>query len=149
MYVPQFIAQTQSLIMSLMLNKKGIKDDTARRVLQRSLKETFKGFQDSHAEIKLSKSKFAEMRPKIVLTHRHSKWIQCLCEYCANIDLKIKELNKASSANSVHCCILDRYHAANLTMCADISTIDTGDKFHNLQCIDRRGQFHKSVLACV
>ena len=45
-------------------NKKGIKDETARRVLQRSLKETIKGFQDSHAEIKLSKSKFAEMRAK-------------------------------------------------------------------------------------
>ena len=56
----------------------GITNNTDRRVLQRTVDETFKGFQEINPEIQLSRSKFAQIRPKSILTQSNSKWIQCL-----------------------------------------------------------------------
>ncbi|XP_052097320.1 glutamic acid-rich protein-like, partial [Mytilus californianus] len=49
--------------------------------------------QPENQNTKLSKSKFLKMRPKNVKLQNQRKLIQCLCEYCENVNLKITAFN--------------------------------------------------------
>ena len=108
------------------------KEGTAKHVLQKTLHRTYDAFQEENADVQLPFSKFVDLRPKNILLQIKAKHFQCLCEYCTNIDLKIKAINSAVIQNKLQCTLPDRYFAANLTMC---NVAARG--YRPLTCVDR------------
>ncbi|WAR17866.1 hypothetical protein MAR_032460 [Mya arenaria] len=63
-----------------------------------------------------------------------SPWYSCLCEYCTNVDLKLKALNDSlHKYKKQECKVADRYHAVNITLCDK----EDRQQFQNKCCIDR------------
>ena len=129
-------------ISTVMPNKKcASANGTSQHVLHRSLKETYKTFIDS-SNATISTSKFCELRPKHILTPTKAKLYQCLCEYCANVDLKLKAINTVSASVGVKCGdLIDRYHASDKTICKQTGLDPM------ISCIDRKcGKCGTSLL---
>ena len=58
----------------------------------------------------------------------------CLCEYCVNIELKLKVLNRHAATPQLKSCqIEDKYSASRLTMCPKID----GAQYYQKKCIER------------
>ncbi|CAC5391095.1 unnamed protein product [Mytilus coruscus] len=78
-------------------------------VLQKSMTEIYSDWKAENQNTKLSKSKFLKMRPKNVKLQNQRKLIQCLCEYCENVNLKITAFNNfAVRKNQQHLRIRDK-----------------------------------------
>ncbi|XP_033730626.1 uncharacterized protein LOC117320042 [Pecten maximus] len=107
------------------------RDLIERRVLDKPMKTLFKDFQENHPNIKLSLSTFKRNRPKHIETTRKQSWTGCLCELCANVDLKIKALNQLAERNGCGVKIKDKYEAVRLTMC------QKPGRYHHYDCIRR------------
>ena len=60
-------------------------------------------------------STFAKYRPSNVRTMMNTNLRQCLCEYCANVDLKLRALGNVFQMNN--CRIRHKFHAMELSMC--------------------------------
>lgn len=111
-----------------MPNKKGQKVEATRHVLQRSITATHASFKEDNPGVKVARSTFAALRPKNVLTQSHAKLFQCLCEYCANVELKLEALNK-----SMYIAWLgDKYDICKITLC------DHEGKYPRIACVDRK-----------
>ncbi|PIK53459.1 hypothetical protein BSL78_09645 [Apostichopus japonicus] len=116
-----------------MPNKKNIgKANAAKHVLQKTVKKTYQSFLEENPNMSVSFSKFASLRPKHVLVQKYAQHFQCLCEYCTNIDLKIKVINLQLVRHKIGLRLNDRYHTKDITTCGR-----TG-KFPMLSCIDRK-----------
>ena len=63
---------------------------------------------------KVSFAIFKRHRPANILPFTSHKYIECLCEYCENVDLKLKALNATTLP---YLRIQDRYSASRLTLC--------------------------------
>jgi len=82
---------------------------------------------------KISLSKFRKMRPGFVVTVKNHRFNNCLCEYCVNIEEKLKVLNiEANKINSDLPKINSKFDLINLTLCP----IESG-KFHKKICTKR------------
>ena len=81
------------------------------------------------SQTSLSLGKFRSLRPKSILTVTKQQFIQCLCEYCVNISLKVKALQKAVP----NCPFKDKYDVVNATLCPK----DEGKEYHAKSCINR------------
>ena len=64
----------------------------------------------------MSYSVFKKLRPSHVLLFTAHQFRECLCEYCVNIQLKVKSINSHLSGYT-HLRIQDQYHASRLTLC--------------------------------
>ena len=60
-------------------------------------------------------STFAKYRPSNVRTMMKSNLQQCLCEYCANVDLKLRALGNV--CQMFYCRIRHKFHDMQLSMC--------------------------------
>ena len=81
---------------------------------------------------KLSKSKFCQMRPPNVKSQNNRKLIQCLCEYCENVSLKLNAFNKlATKRNKSEIRLRDKFEAVNMILCNK-----NGKQFHNIECVE-------------
>ena len=103
---------------------------TARKFVDRSLNDLHKEFSALNPEIKVSKSLFCKLRPKFIDCAKDSKYRQCLCEYCTNIELKLKTLNTAAKKNI----IADKYSLRDVTVCKKEG------EHHYIDCINRKCQ---------
>lgn len=83
-------------------NKRAVskKGKIQKKILTKRVKRLHREFcrNTSH---KISLRTFYRMLPKNVLTSHKQKFQQCLCEYCTNIDLKIKQLNTVLEGNKI------------------------------------------------
>ncbi|ESO97658.1 hypothetical protein LOTGIDRAFT_152749 [Lottia gigantea] len=119
---------------TILPNRKSIAQGQPKHVLQRSVEATFKSFTNDNPSLKISESTFNKLRPKHILLQSKSKFYQCLCEPCTNIDLKLKVLNhEVYQCQSTSCSIRDRYHATDLTLCPKDQ-----NPHAKLECIDRK-----------
>ncbi|ESO85587.1 hypothetical protein LOTGIDRAFT_155075 [Lottia gigantea] len=119
---------------TILPNRKSIAQGQPKHVLQRSVEATFKSFTNDSPSLKISESTFNKLRPKHILLQSISKFYQCLCEPCTNIDLKLKVLNhEVYQCQSTSCSIRDRYHATDLTLCPKDQ-----NPHAKLECIDRK-----------
>ncbi|CAC5367851.1 unnamed protein product [Mytilus coruscus] len=101
-------------------------------VLQKSMTEIYSDWKAENQNTKLSKSKFLKMRPKNVKLQNQRKLIQCLCEYCENVNLKITAFNNfAVRKNQQHLRIRDKYEAINMILCEK-----NGEQFNKITCIE-------------
>lgn len=104
-----------------------------KQILQKSMKSTYSAWQNENPNMKLCFSKFCTLRPSHILPYVKAHLNQCLCEYCENMDLKLKVINQVVQAKNLDCEIRDRYHASDITICPPS---DDARKLHKLLCTD-------------
>lgn len=108
------------------------KDLEERKILDRPLKSVYEDYKESGGNVGFST--FAKKVPHNIQTYNKQPWFSCLCEYCTNVDLKIKALNDfANKVGMVECKLKDRYHAVNITLCDK----EDGRLFHKKTCVER------------
>ena len=91
--------------------KKG--EAESRKVLDISLYGLYQQYTIENGK-NISFSKFKKLKPASVLPFTANKYRECLCEYCANIDLKLKTLNSLLLPEKR---IRDRYELNRITIC--------------------------------
>jgi len=80
-----------------------------------SLRSAYNCYVEQHGQ-SLSFASFKKIRPHTVLPFTTLKFRECLCEYCVNVDLKIRAAN-SHLVSLPHLCIEDRYQDSRLTLC--------------------------------
>jgi len=111
-----------------------MKDVTPKQILTMT---TNKLYAQYATEIRkhVSLSKFRKMRPGFVLTVKNHRFNHCLCEYCVNMEEKLKvitaEVKKFGGEELPK--LQDKYDLINLTLCDK----DVGLKYYNPKCIAR------------
>lgn len=119
-------------VATVLPNAKLVQDGSPASIMTKNVSEAFNDYSQLYPEDAIGLSTFANLRPKHILLSKHQKLIQCLCEYCSNIDEFLKVLNKACSQQNKPELKLDRIKALNITLC------DKGQQdFHKLECVDR------------
>ncbi|XP_033728817.1 uncharacterized protein LOC117317958 [Pecten maximus] len=103
-----------------------------RKTLDGSLVNSYEKFQRQNPEAKVSYSKFVKCRPKNVKPVAHTKYNQCLCEYCTNVELKVNSLVRFCSSQHIEPFCKDKYEVSRLTLC------QKENGFYKKQCIDRK-----------
>ena len=105
-----------------------------RRVLDRTLKETYKEYKQSNPEdTSVSFSTFAKMKPRNVETTTKRKWNACLCEVCTNVDLKIRSLSQLAAQCKSDVKVENKYDAVAKTLCVK----EKYQKWHKKSCTKR------------
>lgn len=74
-----------SEISILMPNKRKVAVATPFYVMQCSLLSAFKSFRIKHPDLKIGLFTFQRTRPQCVQLLKKMKWLQCVCDICANI----------------------------------------------------------------
>ncbi|XP_041351558.1 uncharacterized protein LOC121370414 [Gigantopelta aegis] len=103
-----------------------------RKVLESSLRTVYGEFVEQNGQV-LSFSTFKKLKPKRVLPFTSHKFNECLCEYCANMDLKIHAINGQQCTRIK---IQDRYEASRLTLCPKLPGTDYKKSCIDWQCND-------------
>ncbi|XP_033752596.1 uncharacterized protein LOC117336235 isoform X2 [Pecten maximus] len=131
-------------------NKKNIKKDAVEcRVIQGSLHSVWNKWKEANPNKAISYDKFTKLKPKVVKTQKHRKYLQCLCEYCENLRLKMVAINKLSQEQKPTLKMKSIQEAVEKTLCPR-----TGP-FHSLKCIDREcvdcgtGKLHADLIAAL
>ena len=110
------------------------KDQSERRVLDRPIVDVFSEFQSQNPDVGVSLSTFKRNRPTNVETTKKQKWVGCLCEMCANVDIKLKVLSQAADRCGSTNKVSNKFEAVSITMCNK----EEGAKYHKLTCIQRK-----------
>lgn len=96
------------------VSKSGIQ----KHVMERSVESTYQMWRTENPAVTVGKSIFFAQRPSWVLLQSHTKFNQCLCEYCTDAMLKIRPLNTELIRNKMdHLKIRDKYDLVNMTLC--------------------------------
>ena len=100
-------------------NVKSIKKDLKPKfVLQKSVKHVYDDWRTRFPDKKLSFSKFASLKPTDVKPQSQRSLLQCLCEYCENVRLKLVCVNKlAVRANTGLSLLKDVYKTVDMCLC--------------------------------
>ena len=97
---------------------KGQISSVGRMVMERSIDSAYSLFVSENPDIKLSRSVFASLRPRNVMPSTSSRKRDCLCEYCANMDLKLEALRLFATKKKIEgITIKDRFELSRLTLC--------------------------------
>lgn len=102
-----------------------------RRVLNKTLKETYREYRESNLDV-VGFSTFAQLKPCNVETTCKRKWNACLCEMCTNVDLKIYALSQLAAKFKSNVKIDSKYEAVEKTLCER-----GNEKWHKKNCIQR------------
>ena len=81
-------------------------------------------------KIHVSLSHFRKLRPKHCLIMDSTKFKNCLCEYCVNVELKLKSLGDAAR-RGVKVTLKNKFEVINASMC------DKKGEYHDKNCIER------------
>ncbi|XP_069137185.1 uncharacterized protein [Argopecten irradians] len=100
-------------------------------ILNKTTAKLHKEFMESKGK-KVSLSTFQKLRPKQCLTVSKIKFNSCLCEYCANVELKLSVLKDAAKQENLAITINDKYDLCSASMCTKTHT------FNNLHCVRRK-----------
>ena len=107
------------------------KNGQPQKVLEKSIRDMYKEFKLEHPEVNISEDKFRKLRPKNIKVSAWQKWQICLCEYCVNLELKLKSFNKfhVTSEKKMN----SKFDVLNASLCEK----PTGSRFHQIECINR------------
>ena len=103
---------------------------TPKKILSSSLQETYRTFREQYPECSVSFSKFVSLRPKQVHTMSRNTFNNCLCEYCTNIELKVKAINFIIGCKGD---LRNRYNASRKTLCPKEDRFT----FYKRECVER------------
>ena len=133
--ISTFYAQPQisTIVPDTSLYTKKSQPDTPIHIMNSTVEDAFREFQQQNPGDKIGLSAFAHHRPTSVLTMSSKKHIQCLCEYCANIDELLKSVNK--QCDKLACPqfkVKEKHTLLKMTLCPK------GDApYHRPQCYSR------------
>ena len=85
----------------------------ATRVTEMSYNASYDTFREECPDFKVSKTKFRQLRLTDMQPSYRNKKRNCMCEHCANIDLKLEILSRYPLQDI---CIKDRYEVSRLTL---------------------------------
>lgn len=106
-------------------------------VLQITLKAAFRLFQKEHPSVKISYTKFTQLRPKNVRLLSAMKQEGCLCAYCMNVKYKLLSLNKLVAQGKLHQSLkIDERDLVNKLLCPK----SEAERYHNASCIWGKGK---------
>ena len=108
------------------------KDLIIKKALESSMKTSYERYLKENEESKISFSAFVKLRPKNILPMDNHKYLQCLCEYCLNVQFKVESLNRFCISKGLDNIACDKYAMSNLTLC------ENDDKNILITCIDRK-----------
>ena len=119
----------------MMACKKTVSKKTTlqQKVLDLSLKALHTQFKEEFPEEAISYSTFTKLRPSNIKTMSSNLFRQCLCEYCTNIELKLKTINEKLQRLGLGVCLENKYMASRLTLCAKEKDTD----WYAKECITR------------
>ena len=117
-----------------MPDKKAVSKKTglASMFVDRSLDLLHQQFVKAHPDVNIRGSKFAQLHPRYVKLQQKPQLVGCMCEYCANIQIKLKTLNSHLAAAHLES-IKDHYALSELTLCPK----QDDQKYHHPKCIAR------------
>ena len=95
------------------------KTNLRRRDLDKTGRNLYRSFGQKHKHTKLSFSAFSNLKQDYITPVTKKPHISCLCEYCANINLKIDTFNELFSRKSHDNKIKNRYEPKELMLCPD------------------------------
>ena len=105
------------------------------RILEKPIKALHASFLRENPGIKVGLTSFFKLRPTYVRKVGDIKFRGCLCEYCENITLKLKTLNRACDLQlQKDFKINDIHDLVSLTMCP----LSDDDKYHSKECRERQ-----------
>ena len=111
-----------------------LQDETPTYILNTSVAQAYKIYKEENPDDRISSSTFVQCRPGHVLPVANRKHIQCLCEYCANVEELLKTTNKqCHKLNQPKLVIRDKSDVLKLTLCPR----EDGRQFHNAKCYQR------------
>lgn len=98
--------------------KKHVKKETTTFVLREPIRALHKTFTETHL-IPIGLISFLQMKPANVRPQRFAKWNQCLCEYCENVQLKLRALRGVliAAKTPIPDELLSIYKLSEATMC--------------------------------
>ena len=99
------------------------------KVLECSLQAAFQQFTQENPTVKISFSTFVKLRPTSVKTQERNRMLQCLCEYCVNVDFKIDALSTKCLQFGI--ILSNKYEASSMTLCPKLG------QHYKKCCIDR------------
>ena len=103
---------------TILPNMKTASQEVPGNVLNRPVRELYKDYKHMYPEEKIRHSVFASLRPQNILPVQKRRLIQCLCEYCVNIDEALKCINRACMSNELdELRVSDRNHLSSMTLC--------------------------------
>ncbi|XP_063446520.1 uncharacterized protein LOC134726055 [Mytilus trossulus] len=102
-----------------------------KRIMEVSIVDTYEKFREQNAECNISFSKFSSLRPCNVKTMNKNAFNNCLCEYCTNIELKVKAIEKVVGNRSI---VRNRYDISKETLCSKA----LNSQFYHKKCLERR-----------
>lgn len=95
------------------------KTGQAASLLTKPLREVYDDFVAAQpaGSTKVSFSHFAKCKPRYIYPRQDWRLRMCLCEYCTNIDLKLRTLNAITGRTDNAARIRHGYHAIDLLTC--------------------------------
>ena len=109
------------------------KTQVQMRVMEITIKQAHTLWEKVHPVSPISESLFQRNRPSHAMTQQNNSMIQCLCEYCTNVSLKLSALNKAMSSLSKQDTIKDKGEHFEMTLFSKPES----DTYFSLGCIRR------------
>lgn len=90
--IKDFLTHNSTVVANTKRVKKNLKE---RRVLTDSMRNLLKKYNEKNAENQVGMTKFSQMRKELdLLLQDQGKYIQCLCEICANFKLMLNSLKE-------------------------------------------------------
>ena len=111
------------------------KTNLQRRDLDKCGRELHREFRKVNPDISISFSAFWNMRPENVKPLSKKPIVSCLCEYCTNIELKIKVFNGLARKANVDI-IKDKYELNRILLCPK----SEGKGHYARKCVERACQ---------
>ena len=105
----------------------------SRKVLEWSVTSAHELFVAENPQAAISRAKFAELRPVDVMPTTCNRKRDCLCEYCANIELKLDAMKMFVAKYKLDCSIREKYELSRITLCP---AGETGE--HMRTCLERK-----------
>ena len=109
------------------------KTQVQKRVMEITIKQAHTLWEKVHPASPISESLFQGNRPSHAMTQQNNSMIQCLCEYCTNVSLKLSALNKAMSSLSKQDTIKDKGEHFEMTLFSKPES----DTYFSLGCVRR------------
>ena len=106
-----------------------------RRVMERFVCSAYQQFMVEHPNTKISLSAFTSLRPKTISPSTRNRKRDCLCEYCANVDLKLEALRSFDIRKGIalgH--YQDKFDVSRQTLCVKGENGESERKCQERKC---------------
>ena len=113
-------------------NHKLAQGECEGRLLNKPLNECYDDFTQKNPDIKVSRSTYCKLRPQNVVSYRKRPFLQCLCEYCVNVENAMNVINQTCTNLNLSDLKISTSKITSFSLCSKLSTDSSK------ACIDRQ-----------